>query len=227
MATNSAIPEQQEMAVNTEALARRAQDFQITSSGERQSACEMLEGVIELKQEILDHYEPMRQKAWDSYQEILKRKKEKLSPVEQVENLLRAKIGQFDLEERRRRLQSEEEARQKAFEEEKKKKAEEAQRAREQGKEILATAIESAPIIAPAVVVPREVKPAPTVSGGTISSREEWDFKIVDVNLIPREYLIPDEKTIRAVVKARKGSTQIPGIEVFARADVTVRKARN
>lgn len=226
MASESVFSEVQEMAVNTEALSRRAQEFAITSAEERQSACEMLEGVIELKQEITAHYEPMREKAWATYQEILKRKKEKLTPVEAVELTLRAKIGQFDQAERKRLQAEEEERRRKAFEEEKRKKEEEAARAREQGKEILAQAIESAPVVPPPVVVPRESKPAPTMSGGTVSSREEWDFRITNESLLPREYLMPDEKAIRAVVKARKGSTQIPGVEAFPVADVTVRKAR-
>lgn len=229
MGTEAIMPEThlpQEMAVNTDALAQRAQNFQISTTEERQAACEMLEGVIELKQEILNHYEPMRQKAWDAYQEVLKRKKEKLSPVEQVEQMLRSKIGQFDQAERRRLLAEEEERRRKALEEERRKKAEEAERAREQGKEILAKAIEAAPVVPPPVVVAKEAKPAPTASGGTVSTREEWDFRIVDASLLPRDYLMPDEKTIRAVVKARKGNTQIPGVEVFTVADVTVRKAR-
>jgi hypothetical protein len=41
----------------------------------------------------------------------------------------------------------------------------------------------------------------------------EWGFKITNEALIPREYLMVDEKKIRAVVKAMKKLTNIPGVE--------------
>lgn len=224
MATASIEP-QLDMNVNTEALAKRAQAVAITSSEERQRACEMLEGVIDLKAEIQNHYEPIREKAWETYQAVLKAKKEKLEPVLAVENALRAKIGQYDLELKRKQLADEEELRRHALEAERKKREQEAAEAREQGKEILATAIESAPIVAPPIVVPRTVE-APTSTGAKVQPRVEYEFRITNPNLVPREYCVPDEKAIRAVVKARKGNIQIPGVEVYEVADVTVRRKR-
>jgi len=38
--------------------------------------------------------------------------------------------------------------------------------------------------------------------------------------LIPREYLIPDEVKIGGVVRATKGSIQIPGIEIYSEDQV-------
>lgn len=54
--------------------------------------------------------------------------------------------------------------------------------------------------------------------------REHWDFEIVDPSLLPREYLQPNEKAIREVVKALKGGAAIPGVRVFVENRVTVRK---
>jgi len=62
----------------------------------------------------------------------------------------------------------------------------------------------------------------PTFAG--ISTRELWDFEIVDPAQLPREYLMPDEKAIRGVVKAMKGKTAIPGVRVFNRGSVAVSK---
>jgi len=44
---------------------------------------------------------------------------------------------------------------------------------------------------------------------------ELWDFEIVNKNKVPDEYKVVDEKKIRAVVKAMKENTNIPGIRVF------------
>ena len=56
--------------------------------------------------------------------------------------------------------------------------------------------------------------PAPTVARTQgVGYVPEWGFRITDESLIPREYLLVDEKKIRAVVKAMKKLTNIPGIE--------------
>lgn len=43
-------------------------------------------------------------------------------------------------------------------------------------------------------------------------SRDNWVFTIEDANLIPREYLMPDEQKIRAYGKAMKADAKIPGV---------------
>jgi len=60
------------------------------------------------------------------------------------------------------------------------------------------------------VVFTPPVPQAPKVAG--IGFTPEWGFQITDESLIPRAYLMVDEKKIRAVVKAMKGQTSIPGI---------------
>ncbi len=62
-------------------------------------------------------------------------------------------------------------------------------------------------VIAP--VVPE----VPKVEG--ITTRQDWDFEIVNSNEVPRDFCIPDEKAIRAFVKATKGTKQIAGIKIF------------
>jgi hypothetical protein len=45
--------------------------------------------------------------------------------------------------------------------------------------------------------------------------RENWKFRVTNEKLIPREYLKADEIKIGGVVRALKGSTNIPGVEVY------------
>jgi hypothetical protein len=55
--------------------------------------------------------------------------------------------------------------------------------------------------------------------------REDWKFSIVDASLIPREYLVPDEKKIGRIVRALKGDANIPGVRAYAVKSTVVRSA--
>lgn len=56
----------------------------------------------------------------------------------------------------------------------------------------------------------------PEVAG--LQIREVWDFEIVDADQLPRLYLMPNEKVIRAQIAL--GVREIPGVRVFVRQQV-------
>ena len=62
------------------------------------------------------------------------------------------------------------------------------------------------PIIAP-VIAPQVNKPA------GISYRDKWTPEIINVNLVPREYLVPNMQAIEKIGQATKGSIPIPGVK--------------
>lgn len=71
-------------------------------------------------------------------------------------------------------------------------------------------------LVEPVTVAPVPVEPpTPKVEG--VSYREVWEFEIVNEALIPREYLVPDLKRIGGVIRAMKGSAQIPGVRAYSR----------
>lgn len=72
--------------------------------------------------------------------------------------------------------------------------------------------------MAPAVAEPAKL--------AGVSSRSTWDFEIVDLALIPREYLLVDEKKIRGIVRALKSETNIPGIRAVESSTLAVRAVR-
>ncbi len=53
------------------------------------------------------------------------------------------------------------------------------------------------------------------------SLRKEWTFSIIDKDNIPRQYLIPDEKAIKAAVKG--GQREIAGIKIYEKESITLR----
>jgi hypothetical protein len=48
-----------------------------------------------------------------------------------------------------------------------------------------------------------------------VKKRTNWKFTITDANLIPKEYLCPDQEKIGAVVRGTKGTIAIPGVKVY------------
>lgn len=51
---------------------------------------------------------------------------------------------------------------------------------------------------------------------GKITYRIEWKAEIIDESALPREYLMPNEAKINAIVRASKGSIQIPGVRIYS-----------
>lgn len=76
-------------------------------------------------------------------------------------------------------------------------------------------------VAAPVFVAP--VAAAPVAKAEGVSFREIWDFELEDLAAVPREYLLVDEVRVRAVVRALKSLTRIPGVRVFSRRIAAVR----
>lgn len=53
-----------------------------------------------------------------------------------------------------------------------------------------------------------------------LSMRHTWDYEIEDFELVPREYLLMDDKKTKAVIRAHKGNIIISGIKVVRRTSV-------
>ena len=55
------------------------------------------------------------------------------------------------------------------------------------------------------------------------SLRRYWTWKVVDIDIVPREHFILDEKGINEIVQKNKDKTNIPGIVVFQKAGIATR----
>lgn len=53
-----------------------------------------------------------------------------------------------------------------------------------------------------------------------VSFPTRWKFEVTDPDAVPREFMLIDDKAIRAVVTKQKQDTQIPGIRVYPESSV-------
>lgn len=57
--------------------------------------------------------------------------------------------------------------------------------------------------------------------GNHAGLRKTWEFDLTDLSLVPREYLVLDEKKVKAAIK--DGVRTIPGLNIFEKSSVSVR----
>lgn len=177
--------------------------------------------IKELRNEVRKVFEPIKKKAYAAYKEVLDKYKEVEKPIIDAEKHLDRLLADYFAEQRRLR----EEAERKRLEEERKRREEEERKLREaleaensgkkeEAEKIITEAVETKPI---EINVPEK----PKLNG--VYSRLDYDFEIIDMNQIPREYMIPNETLIRKVVKANKGNVEIPGIKIIKKEIVMTR----
>src|SRR3990167_1161855 len=87
----------------------------------------------------------------------------------------------------------------------------------ERAAEILATA--------PQVPIPVAAPPVVPKTPG-VSDSVRWKHRVVTPDLVPREWLIPDEKGLADYAKGRKDQAKVPGVEFFPVPVSTVRGAK-
>ena len=56
-----------------------------------------------------------------------------------------------------------------------------------------------------------------------ISTADSWDAVIVDEAKIPRKYMLPDIKTLKAIAKASKDTIKIPGVDFVNNRSMSAR----
>lgn len=204
------------------ALVERAKSIQVRSIEERTLAAEFGRKIAGADKWFEEFIEPMKRTAAEAHKAICTQENSVRGPLKEAKQYLSSQIGTFDQEQER--LRREEEAR---LQEEARVTAEaEAQRvANEQaiddavaleqaGDTKAAEAVLNNPVPVP-VYVPPVILAKQTPKCVGVSSAQNWKFRITDVNKIPREYMIPDQTAIGQVVRALKGKTVIPGIEVY------------
>jgi hypothetical protein len=192
---------------NVDAVVARIAGLTITSDAEMVVAAEMLKDVKAALNAVSKHFTPIKREADAKKKEILDEEKVYTVPLVKGETAIKGILSSYQrkVEEDRWREKIKLEAEAKRLLEERV-----LNEAIQTGDE---TALDT-PIEAPVVMQERQVK----VEG--VSYIENWTFEITDPLLIPREYLAVDEKMIRQVVKAMKGSTSIPGVRVYSEKTV-------
>lgn len=217
-----AVIEQQKVTALALTWPQRASALTIASPAAYTEAGEMLKGIKALRKEVDAVFDPIITAAHAAHKEACSQKKRAETPLAEAEQILKRGLIAYDTEQDRIRREEERRLQELARQEAETQRLNEAaalEREASAAPDLAAgyhlrreaEALLEQPIAAPVVVLE---KSTPKVSG--ISYREVWRFRIADATKIPREYLSVDEQKIGGVVRAMKGATAIPGIEVYS-----------
>lgn len=166
--------------------------------------------ITEIKEKFL---EPKR-KAHEAHKAITKFESETLAPIESALVSVNKELARWDY--LQILLRRDEQRRLEAIA---RKEAEDARDADafladEDGHTEEAIQILDSPVMVPMVVL----APVEKVQG--LSFSETWGVDetcIIDAKLVPRQFLIPDIKTLNALAKAQKGNFNVAGVKAFVK----------
>ena len=205
-------------------ILEQAKLLSINNALDYDGAAAFTKQVKTLSKRIKDYWEPLKKSARASWQSLVDREKELLTPLDQAETEVKKKMAAYQ-----RKVQEEERAARLLAEKLKREEAErllaQATEAADQGNEM-----ESEILLAQAEIV-EGTKPAvqiqkPTATG--VSTRTLYRARITNEKQVPVEVagvvIRPvDLSAINKLAQASKGKVQIPGIEIYTEQSVAVR----
>lgn len=205
-----------------QAITVRARELKITSQSQYQNAGEFLKKIKSVSKAIVDGRKSITSPIDEAKARVMDYFRDPLQELSEAEILLKKAIlvYQKEIERKSEEERKKAEARAKAEEEKKRKILEErAIKAEVEGKESKAEALREQALD---VYVPTVVK-APVIDKVKgISTKKVWKANIVDINKIPQNVYINDEKVTAAIqailnklATATKGAMPIDGVEFY------------
>lgn len=210
---------EQELESKAVTWPERAKSIAICDQRSYETAAGLLLDIAALEKEIKAHHEPIKTTAFAAHKAAVAAEKKLLDPLQEATGILKRGLGAWLQEQERIRQEAERKAREAAAKIEEEQRLALAVQAEQEGaapetvEEIIETPL---PIAQP--VAARTYAP---VAG--VSARKVWKWEIIDPNLIPRQYLVPDTVAINRVVAGLKQNANIPGILVYEETGIAAR----
>ena len=192
------------------ALPDQARQVRVIDNPSMEKANGLLTDIRAIRKEIQDTFKPLAEKAHQAHKAILEQQKKAEAPLVEAEGILKTQIKSYMDEVERLRREEERRLQEIARKQEEERRLAEALQAEAEGNKEEAEAILEEPAYIPMPTVKTDI---PKIDNRLF--RKVWKFKIIDINKIPIQYLMPDMVKIGGVVRAMKGATNIPGIQVY------------
>ena len=205
------IVESNEVETKALSIVDQAKTVKVIDVESYKSAGELWKSIGDMIREVKETFDPICDAANKAHKAATQKRASFLDPLEAVYKSVKRLMSDYD--EAQERIRKAEEDRLREIE----RKAEEERRLQEaiilesEGQTEVAEAVMAEPVYVAPVVLP---KATPKLQGGPVF-QTRWDFEIIDVNLIPRTFMVPDLAKIRGQVTNLKEQANIPGVRAF------------
>ena len=208
--------ENKELVIKEDVI-EKVKKIEITDTITFKEATVMLKGINELMKKIDATFKPIIAKAHEAHMEAIAGKAKHYEKPKEAKEILSEKISKYHQEQEVKRI-----AEQIWIEEKERKKLEEMKL--NEAEKLEATGnIKAAEIVLNTVTPNLRINIRSETKTTGISYRDNWKFKIIDLELIPEKYKSVDLGKIGREVKEKKSGTKIPGVEVFLEKTTIVR----
>ena len=215
------VPQVEDIQAQGGALVSSANALVIHTQAEQNEAGAQLVRIARYRKTVAERLGPAKKAADAAHKAITKLERDLLAPATEAEKRIKAAVLTYDIEQTRIRM--EEQARLAAVMQ---KEQEDAALAEAQSRSDAGDKEGAEQILDAVLVMPPPVIELPVQKVDGISTRKSWDFRIVNPEKINPAFTVPDEKKIRALVKALgpdAANAIGPGVEIFEQRIVAVR----
>ncbi len=218
--------EEKKLDKEVSAVEQKAADVRVTDDEGYSEAAELVKTVKQMQKRVKEYWEPLRVSTKKAYDDVLGHKKEMLDPLEKAEKIIKGKMTDYSMEQERKRKEQEAVMKRLAQQEVERKLAEsiEAEDAGDYAAAEFAMAeAEVMDNVALSGSVQAHIPKADGVSQSKNWKITEIDDSQVPVNFCGMELRPIDEKAVLALIKASKGTIQIPGVKYEKSITISVR----
>lgn len=217
-----------DLATQSTALVQRLAPI-VTTGDDLAAAVDSRNQLADMRRQVVDYFAPIKAMAYKLHRALCDKENAILKPIDARDKAIASAMSDFKAAQDRARIERErDEADRQRRELEAAVVHDAAAIERDGDRELAAAVLEQAIAIPPKtiVILPDPIRDA----GAKFVTRWRWRYvggpvdvksspaAVVSraVDLMPREFLMPDETKIGAYVRAMKSSGDIPGIEIYA-----------
>lgn len=199
-----------ELSASAKRMLTQAQSLVVASAEDYEAAGVVLQTLTAREKEV----EAKKAELWNPLAKLTKSVQSLFNPplkvLDTAKKIVAEKMGAYALKQRNIALAKQQAAEDEA-EETRQKLLARAEEATDDGNHARAVILEAR---ADSVQAPTIVMDVPQVVG--LHLRERWLFEVTDEKLVPRQYLMVDERLIRAEVNAKESLAKIPGVRIWS-----------
>lgn len=225
--TSAELVREEELQQSNSLVERRAKELKILTNEDYEKAAEFGQKIKIQAKAVTDFFKPMKDSAYKAHKAVCDREKAMLKPLQEAERILKGSIAAYQKEQERKKRELEERMWLEA-EAERDKKLDEAAAAEEAGNHAEAEmALAEAQMVETVAASTTVVMSTPKTKG--IGTAKDWEIESIDHEKVPVvfsgvEIRPVDEKAIMRLIRATKGSIQIPGIKYKETVKVSIRR---